>query len=146
MRLSAGKKPKKTAQNNPPDPPSWVLTTMRISIAAPQTPRPHRPRRVSPSFEITHALLHNPQGWWLCVNLEDIQGATATTKENSTARAVRRHLKPIQTQVEGGKLFIRHVPDPKLPCLAQPIDLSKRRPAFFRPPSPDQNPGRVAIA
>jgi hypothetical protein len=120
---------------------------MKISIAAPQIPYPHRPRRVSPSFELVTALQCHPQGWWLSVDLDSLTGASTTAKQNSTARALRRHMKPIQTQVEGSRLFVRHVPDPMLPCEAQPPEWSQRpRPVFFRPPFQDQNPGRVAIA
>lgn len=112
---------------------------MQISIGSPEFPRPHRPR--SGSYELVAALRSHPTGWWLNVDLDSLPGATVTTKQNSTARALRRHLRPIQTQVEGSQLFVRHVPDPKLPCVAQPIDWTNRaRPVFFRPPQGNLRP------
>jgi hypothetical protein len=114
------------------DPP--VSTSMRISVAAPQFPRPFRPRKVSQSSAIVEALRTNPIGWWLAIDLATIPGSTAIDKQNSVARGARRYFKPIHVQVEDQQLFIRRVPDPMLPAMAQPIDWSKRqRPAFFRP-------------
>jgi hypothetical protein len=111
-----------------------VLTVMLISLAAPQSPRPFRPRKVSQFHGLVESLRTNPIGWWLAIDLATITGSTPTAKQNSVARGARRHFKPIHVQVEDQQLFIRRVPDPMLPAMAQPINWAKRwRPAFFRP-------------
>jgi hypothetical protein len=138
---------------------------MNIRIAQPQNPLQYGRRKVSRMFPLIWQLSLNPEGRWLSVDLDDVAGSSTTAKQNSAAQAVRRHFrKPVQVQVEGQHLFIRRIPDPNKPCVAQPIDWSKNglpvhrprvrpnaRPVFYRPGSgqdsqPDRGLSATALA
>jgi hypothetical protein len=108
---------------------------MQVLIGEPYSPRPYRPKQASKWSDLVIALRDNPLGWWVNMDLSAATGLTLVTKQTSATRALRRALKqPIHSQIEGGRLFVRIVPDPMLPAMAQPIDWTKRRhPAFFRP-------------
>jgi hypothetical protein len=109
-----------------------VLTSMmQISVESSQQARPYRKGNISRSYEVIQALRRNPVGSWLSVDLGALPGPTVTAKQNSVARAARRHFRPIHVHVEGPRLFIRRGHDPMLP----PINRTKRpRPVFFRKP------------
>jgi hypothetical protein len=121
---------------------------MQVTVAAPQSPRPFRPRQLSRSFEVIQALRSNPVGWWIAVHLSDVPGSTTKAKQTSVARAARRHFKPIHVHTENDQLFVRIVPNRNKPSLAQPIDWTKRpRPVFCQPPQAQSaTPDSVAVA
>jgi hypothetical protein len=117
---------------------------MQVKIGAPEFPYRDRPRRQSPSSILITALREIPTGSWVFVDLADLPGSTEREKLKSLGRRVRRELQPIQILTKGSLVYIRRVPDTS--SFPAREDSKRPRPVFFRPPTNDRNPDRVAVA
>jgi hypothetical protein len=113
---------------------------MAILIAPPKSPAPYFTRPQSPyryraagpvvlSDHVLGRVLQTiPIGLWVSADLSAVPGLNRRAKKLAADRAAERFFTPVQSQIEGSRIFIRRVTE------ADPYNLPKRAcRVFYRP-------------
>jgi hypothetical protein len=93
---------------------------MNVCVGRPDFP-PRRVVKTPKSYELVAALKTNPIGWWVNIHLDELPGNSIPSKKRFVSRSARNHFKPVQVHLEGLKVYVRRIPDPRTIPQAQPF-------------------------